>query len=110
MSESCTTPYFPTVVEQNRARNQAATTDETKGNKVMRDVLSTIADGYDRVRPGAGDCVREMANEKYPAMTLADFCQRLANLCPRHIHHLLPTPTVSICMDCAAEREAQKTS
>lgn len=41
-------------------------------NKVMRDVLSTIADGYDRERPGAGDCVRELADEKYPENTRAD--------------------------------------
>lgn len=43
-------------------------------NKVMRDVLSTIADENERViGPGAGDCVREMANEKYPVSTRADY-------------------------------------
>lgn len=73
-------------------------------NKVMREVLSTIADGYDSVRPGAGDCVREFAEEKYP--TCAEQLQHLANLCDRHKRDLLPAPTESICADCTAEREA----
>lgn len=35
-------------------------------SQLMKELLSTVADGYDSVRPGAGDCVRQMAEEKYP--------------------------------------------
>ncbi len=80
------------------------------GNAMMRDILGTIADGYDRVRPGAGDCVREMAEEKYPEeprMTHAERLQHIANLCNRHKRDLLPAPTESVCADCKAEFEAQ---
>ena len=70
---------------------------------LIREVLSTIADGYDSVRPGAGDCVRKLAEEKYP--THYETMQHLANLCDRHKRDLLPTPTTPSCVDCEAERE-----
>lgn len=69
--------------------------------RVIRQVLSVIADGYDSVRPGAGDCVREFAAQKYPD---PDALQHLANLCDRHRRDLLPRPTESLCADCMAER------
>lgn len=47
-------------------------------NNMMRELLSTVADGYDSVRPGAGECVREMAEEKYPATESVE--QRVARL------------------------------
>ena len=75
-------------------------------NKVMRDVLTTIADGYDSIRLGAGDCVREFAAEMYP--THAEQLQRLANLCDRHKREVLPRPTEFICANCVAEREATR--
>lgn len=93
--------------------SQLQTTDEANGNKVLNNLLQIVADEADRMRPGAGNCVREMAEEKYPEaedrpLTLGEFCQHLANLCPRHIHELLPPPTESVCADCTAEREARQ--
>lgn len=75
---------------------------------LMSQLLSTIADGYDSVRPGAGDCVRKMAKEKYPEdrpMTHQELLQHLSNLCDRHKRDLLPEPTESVCADCLAERK-----
>lgn len=68
---------------------------------VVRQILSTIADGYDSVRPGAGDCVREFAAQKYPDFGVL---QHLSNLCDRHRRDLLPRPTESLCADCAVEQ------
>jgi hypothetical protein len=73
---------------------------------MMHEILSTVADGYDSVRPGAGDCVREMAAEKYP-LTHAEQLQHIANLCDRHKRDLLPRSTESVCADCKAEFEAR---
>jgi len=77
----------------------------TTGEKVMREVLTTVADSYDDIRPGSGDAVREFAAEKYP--THAEQLQHIANLCPRHARALLPRPTESVCADCKAEFEAR---
>lgn len=92
--------------EENTMSLQPIKKDEVEpANKVMREVLSTVAAGYDSIRPGAGDCVREMAEEKYP--THAEHLQHLANLCDRHKRYLLPRPTASTCVDCEAELKAR---
>ena len=82
-------------------------------NAMMHQILTTVADSYDQIRPesGDGDRVRKFAEEKYPEdrrMNHADVMQHLANLCPRHCRDLLPHPTESTCADCNAEMESDK--
>jgi hypothetical protein len=74
-------------------------------NALMHELLTTVADSYDTIRPGSGDgdAVRKFAKELYP-LTHAEQLQHLANLCSRHKRELLPRPTESICADCTAER------
>lgn len=95
---------------------QIQPTDEANGNKLttdsmLRTLLFTVAEEADRVRPGAGNGVRKLAEEKYPEdrpMTCAEQLQHLSNLCERHKRDLLPVPTESICIDCAVELKAKK--
>jgi hypothetical protein len=77
-------------------------------NAMMHELLTTVADSYDDIRPGSGDgdAVRKVAAEKYP-LTHAEQLQHIANLCPRHASELLPQPTEDVCADCKAERASK---
>lgn len=82
----------------------------TPANKIIRDMLDVIADGYDSVRPGAGDCVREFAAKKYP--NTDDLLQLLSNLCERHRGIVLPETTSDYCVhpECEEELKARRTN
>lgn len=68
------TPGSPLQKTRNDLHAAFMKQERKRPNGLMREVLDTVAAGYDSVRPGAGDCVRELRDEKYPETETARVC------------------------------------